>query len=263
MLEMIGWNAAVLAGLAVVLWLVSLVLRDASIVDPCWGPGFALVAWLSLWQKQPVGVLGWLLVVLVSLWGMRLGLFLAWRNFGKGEDRRYTAMRDKHGRRFAWVSLFTVFLLQAVLLWIIAMPIQSGIFRASEQPGSLSAIQVWTAGAGLLVWGLGFAFESVGDWQMARFRADPANRGQVMDRGLWGWTRHPNYFGDFCVWWGYYLVATAAGSAWTVFSPLLMSWLLLRVSGVTLLEKDIGQRRPGYADYVRRTSSFFPWPPGK
>ncbi|MBS0205843.1 MAG: DUF1295 domain-containing protein [Planctomycetes bacterium] len=239
------------------LWLVSLVRRDASIIDPFWGTGFVLVTWMTL-AASPTAHSGgrpWLLTALTTLWGVRLSLYLLWRNWGHDEDRRYRAMRDHHGRRFWWISLGTVFLLQGVILWIVSLPIQAAIVAAeSKPPGTLDL-------AGLTLWSLGLFFESVGDYQMAGFQADPGNAGRVMDRGLWRLTRHPNYFGDFCVWWGLYLIASSGGAAWTIFSPLLMSFLLLKVSGVTLLEQTITDRRPDYAAYQARTSSFLPWPP--
>jgi steroid 5-alpha reductase family enzyme len=230
---------------------------DASIVDPFWGTGFVAVAWFSLLSLPATQSVGrsWLLAIVTTIWGLRLSLFLLWRNWSHGEDRRYRAMRDHHGQRFWWVSLFTVFLLQGVILWIVSMPIQATMITMNANPFG------WVDLAGVLLWGVGLFFESVGDFQMARFQADPQNAGRVMDRGLWRLTRHPNYFGDFCIWWGLYLIAAAGGAGWTIFSPLLMSFLLLKVSGVTLLEKTITERRPEYAAYQARTSSFLPWPP--
>lgn len=239
------------------LWLLSLARRDASIVDPFWGTGFIVVAWFTLasMSSERVVTRSWLLAALTTTWGMRLSLYLLWRNWGHGEDRRYRAMRDQHGRRFWWVSLLTVFLLQGVILWIVSMPIQVAMVTAATKPLG------WLDLAGAVLWSIGLFFEAVGDYQMARFQADPQNAGRVMDRGLWRLTRHPNYFGDLCVWWGLYLIASPAGASWTIFSPLLMSFLLFKVSGVTLLEKTITDRRPEYAAYQARTSSFFPWPP--
>ncbi len=245
---------AVIESVATCVWLLSLVKRDASIIDPIWGAGFAFVAWLAWWQIQPVGMRAALLAVLTTIWGLRLSLFLLWRNSGHGEDRRYRAMRDYHGSRFWWVSLITVFMLQAILLWLISLPIQVAII--ADQPRAL----YWLDGLGILFWSIGLALEAMSDWQLARFKANPANAGRVMDRGLWRFSRHPNYFGDFCIWWGLYLIAAAGGAWWTVFSPLLMSVLLLKVSGVTLLERTIADRRPEYADYKARTNAFFPGP---
>jgi len=236
-------------------------------VDPFWGLGFILVTWLTVALVSPgrIDTRSWLLAVLVAIWGVRLSLYLLRRNWGHGEDRRYRAMRDRHGRRFWWISLLTVFWLQAVILWIVSLPIQVAILKGAAETSLVreSGRPIgWLDLLGASVWLVGLLFEAVGDFQMERFQADPANAKRVMDRGLWRYTRHPNYFGDFCVWWGLFLIAVAAGAFWTVFSPMLMSFLLLRVSGVTLLEDTIGTRRPDYADYQARTSSFFPWPPG-
>ena len=238
-------------------WLLSLARRDASIADPFWGTGFVVVAWFTLvfLPHAQDSSRSWLLAVLTTIWGLRLSLYLSWRNWGHGEDRRYRAMREHQGPRFWWISLFTVFLLQGVLLWIVSMPVQ--VAMAGTETQSLG----WLDLSGVALWSIGLFFEAVGDFQMARFQADPKNSGRVMDSGLWRLTRHPNYFGDFCVWWGLYLVATSAGASWTIFSPLLMSYLLLKVSGVKLLEKTITDRRPEYAAYQARTSPFFPWPP--
>ena len=246
----------------VLLWLISLAVRDASIVDIFWGPGFVLVAWaVFAWvgaHDLPAGgeARRWLLVSLVTVWGLRLGGYLAYRNLGKAEDYRYVAMREKAGDRFWIISLFKVFLLQAFFLWVVSLPVQAG--QLPSAPGGLGPLAI----IGAAVWAVGLFFEAVGDAQLTRFKADPANKGRVMDRGLWRYTRHPNYFGDFMVWWGIYLVALEGhGTWWSFVGPLLISFLLLRVSGVAMLEKTIGTRRPGYEEYVRRTSAFFPRPP--
>jgi len=256
MSETMAYSAVTIAGLMLITWIVSGVVKDASIVDLIWGFGFVLVAWSVLFLSAPVGARGWLLVTLTSIWGLRLSIYLTGRNLGKGEDYRYRAMRRQHGDRFFLVSLGTVFGLQALLMWVISLPLQSGI--AASGPGlGLSLLD----GVGTALWASGLFFEAVGDWQLGRFKADPANQVMVMDRGLWRYTRHPNYFGDFCVWWGLYLIAAAGGAWWTVVGPLLMSALLIRYSGAGLLEKTIGHRRPGYEEYARRTNGFFPGPP--
>jgi steroid 5-alpha reductase family enzyme len=188
-----------------------------------------------------------------GLWGARLSGYIAWRNAGEGEDHRYQAIRARNEPHFRWKSLYLVFGLQGVLAWIVSAPLLAAI--ASPAPYR------WLDAAGVALFVLGFLFEAIADLQLTRFRADPANRGRVLDRGLWRYTRHPNYFGEFCIWWGFYLMALAAGGAWTIVSPALMTILLLRVSGVALLEKDIGERRPAYRDYVAHTSAFFPWLP--
>ena len=255
--ELLLINAAVvLAGLTL-LWLASLPLRDVSIVDVAWGPGFAVVAWIS-WGLAPTATAAIVPAVLTTVWALRLAGYLAWRKRGEGEDRRYRAMRDKHNGRFWWLSLLTVFWLQGGLMWLISLPLQLG----QLQPWAAPLVPLAWIGGGL--WGIGLVFETVGDWQLARFKANPANQGQVLDRGLWRYTRHPNYFGDFLVWWGLGLLCLAAGAPWWALAgPVVMSILLMRVSGVTLLEKSLRQRKPGYEDYVRRTSAFFPLPPSK
>ena len=247
-------NLAAIAVAILLLWFVSLLRRDASIVDIFWGFGFVLVAWLSLWASDRLDSRGFLLVGMVSIWGLRLAGYLVWRNLRKAEDYRYAAMRERHGTRFAIVSLFTVFGLQGLLMWIISLPIQVGV---SQAEGWHFAVPI-----GVILWGGGLFFESVGDYQLARFKADPANRGRVMNRGLWRYTRHPNYFGDFLVWWGFYAGAAEPTSwRWTIIGPLLMSFLLIRVSGVRLLESSLKSRVAGYEQYVSSTSSFFPLPP--
>ncbi len=249
-------NLSVALAMMLALWAASLVKRDASIVDPFWGFGFVILGWVTLFCVETWNLWTWTLLVMVSLWGLRLSAYLLWRNRGKGEDRRYTAMRDKHGRRFWWVSLFTVFGLQGLVMWFVSLPIQAGMYLSEE-----SSLGGLVAGFGVVVWGNGMLFETVGDFQMARFKARPDSEGKVMDQGLWRYTRHPNYFGDFCVWWGHYLVAASGGAWWTILSPVIMSFLLMKVSGVALLESDMEERRPEYRDYVMRTNAFFPGPP--
>ncbi|HEX6146149.1 MAG TPA: DUF1295 domain-containing protein [Acidimicrobiia bacterium] len=246
-------SALVLAALMVVVWLVSLLVRDASIVDMIWGLGFVIVAWATYLQAADPSWRGLLLTAMVTVWGLRLSGYLIWRNLGKPEDFRYREMREKSPHRFWLTSLFRVFLVQGALIWVISVPI------VVSQTGDTDLY--WLDYLGVLVWGIGLLFETVGDIQLARFKTRPDSKGKVMDRGLWRYTRHPNYFGDFSVWWGHYLVAAAGGAWWTIFSPLVMSSLLLRVSGVALLEKSISKRRPEYEDYARRTNAFFPGPP--
>ncbi len=244
--------ATVIAGAMLALWMLSLALEDSSIVDIFWGLGFGLVAWVVALRVgwSPRGVLA---VALVTVWGLRLALHLAVRNIGKGEDLRYQAMRRARGSEWWWKSLFIVFTFQGVLMWVVSLPLQQAIIRGGPL-GPMDALATVVFVAGLF-------FEAVGDWQLVRFKAQAENRGRVMDQGLWRYTRHPNYFGDFLVWWGLYGLALAAGAWWTVVGPLVMSFLLLRVSGVTLLEQGM-KSRPGYEDYVRRTSAFFPRSPG-
>ncbi len=251
-------SLAALVGAFLILWLLSLPLRNASIVDAFWGSGFVLAAFAVTFADGGAGTgpRRTLALALVSAWGLRLSLHLLRRNAGHGEDPRYAAMRRGHGPRFWWVSLFTVFLLQALLVWLISAPVQVAVATPSTALGPLDA-------AGGLVWAVGLLFEAVGDWQLARFRRDPASRGRVLDTGLWRYTRHPNYFGDACAWWGLGLIGVAAGAPWSLLGPALMTFLLVRVSGVALLEKDIAERRPGYRSYVARTNAFLPWFPRK
>ena len=247
-------NLALIAGLMTVLWLVSLRIRNVSIVDVFWGLGFVLVSWTTCLLTDAVSTRRWVIVATATLWGTRLAAYLAWRNIGKPEDYRYAAMRDRYADRFVWMSAVLVFGLQGLLMWIVSWPLQFG-------PQSAAPLN-WLDLLGIVVWSLGWLFETVGDWQLARFKRQPQHVGKVMDQGLWRYTRHPNYFGDFLVWWGFFLMALASVAPWwTMISPLIMSVLLMRVSGVTLLERNLQMRRPSYAAYMRRTSAFFPWPP--
>ena len=252
-----GFAAGIILALMTALWILSLTLKNSSIVDIFWGTGFVITAWVYF-ALTPDGLLArkLLLCALVTLWGLRLSLHILRRNWGKEEDFRYQVWRKEAGKNWWWYSFFKVFLLQGVLLWLISAPLL-GAQRAGLG-GGLGVLDV----AGAAVWGVGFFFEAVGDWQLARFKADPANKGKVMDRGVWRYTRHPNYFGDAAQWWGYYLIAAGApGGFWTVLSPLLMTFLLVRVSGVALLEKSLKEARPGYKEYIESTSAFIPWFP--
>lgn len=237
------------------LWLLSLKLKDASIVDIFWGLGFALIAIASYFVGGGFVHRKQLITAMVVIWGVRLAWHIGSRNIGKGEDFRYQAMRKKHGERFPLVSLYSVFLLQGVLMWLISLPLQAA--QIPVQPDHLTALDF----AGALVWLIGFLFETIGDVQLRQFKSDPANKGKLMDRGLWALTRHPNYFGDALLWWGFYLVACAAGAWWTIFSPALMTFLLLKVSGVAMLERSLTKTKPEYAAYARRTNAFLPWFP--
>jgi steroid 5-alpha reductase family enzyme len=250
-------SAAAIALYMTGLWLLSLRLRDASIADVFWGPGFALVAVFAMALSPPSGR-SVLLAVLTTAWGLRLAIYIGarWKK-RKEEDRRYQAMRATWGERFPLVSLFTVFLLQGLLLWVVSLPLQAGAALGAAQMLGLKDT------VGVLVFAIGLGFEAVGDAQLARFLRDPASRGQVMTTGLWRYTRHPNYFGDALLWWGLGVIGSATGAWWCLCGPALMTFLLVRVSGVSLLEKDIAGRRPDYGAYVRRTSAFLPLPPSR
>ncbi len=257
-LEVYLIGLAVVIGLMALLWLISLAMRNSSIVDPLWGTGFVIANWVYF-ALTPDGFLGRKLLIstLVTIWGLRLSLYLLWRNWGKGEDFRYRKWREETGSSWWWRSFFKVFLLQGLLLWVISAPLLAAQIRPT--PNHLTLLDFLA----VVVWAIGFFFESVGDLQLARFKANPANKGKVLDRGVWRYTRHPNYFGDATQWWAYYLVATAGGGFWTIFSPVIMTMLLLRVSGVALLEKTLTAAKPGYQEYVERTSAFIPWFPRK
>jgi steroid 5-alpha reductase family enzyme len=257
MIALAAWGLLAALAVALPVWALSLPLRDASLADRVW----------SLLVAAPVAVYAWallppfqardlLLLGLLLAWALRLAIYISRRNRGHGEDRRYRAMRERHGARFGLKSLYLVFGLQAVLAWVVGWPLLAALGR----PVDLS----WLDALGLLLAGGGLLIETVADAQLARFLRGPRREGAVMDRGLWAWSRHPNYFGEACFWWGLWLMALpAAGwaAAWTVVAPLMMTWLLLRVSGVALLEQDMAERRPAYRDYVARTSAFVPWPP--
>ena len=245
-----GLAAALALGL--VAWLVHIPLRDAGVADSFWALFFMAMGGVYITTAPQVADRSYLVFFLVTLWGARLSAFIIRRNWGHGEDRRYAAMRADHEPRFWWKSLYLVFGLQAILAWVLSLPLHAAILS----PAPLG----WLDYAALGLWLLGLFFESVGDQQLADFKAHPGNRGRVMDRGLWRYTRHPNYFGEACIWWGFYLFALAAGGWWAIISPVLMTWLLLRVSGVALLEKDIAERRPAYRDYIARTNAFIPGP---
>jgi steroid 5-alpha reductase family enzyme len=256
LLELLGLSLAIVAVCMAALWLLSLALKNAGIVDIFWGAGFVLLSAVYFVAADGFSERKLLVLALVAVWGLRLSGYILWRNRGKGEDYRYARWRERAGDRFWWTSLLQVFLLQGLLMWVISMPVLAA--QSADEPDSLTAVDF----LGTAVWAVGFFFEAVGDWQLARFKAEPANRGKVMRSGVWRYTRHPNYFGDATQWWGLYLIAAgAADGYWTLFSPLLMTFLLLRVSGVALLERAQVRTKPRYADYIESTSAFVPWLP--
>jgi steroid 5-alpha reductase family enzyme len=254
MTVLLTWSLALplLLAMAAAAWAIATARRNVGLVDIAWALFFLAAALAYMIGGSHDGPRAWLMLTLVAVWALRLAIYLALRNWNAPEDHRYQAIRARNQPGFAWKSLYLVFGLQAVLAWLISAPLAAAIAGAGPL-GPLDAL-----GAALAAFGI--AFEAAADAQLAAFKADQANAGRVMDHGLWRYTRHPNYFGEFCVAWGFWLVALAAGGGWTAFAPLLMSVLLLRVSGVALLEKDIGERRPAYRDYVARTNAFFPGP---
>ena len=253
LMHIAGLGLAACAAIALLVWAMSVPLSDVSIVDSAWSllvlsPALVAAALAPQAGPRAPWVLG-----LAGAWAVRLALYITWRHWGHPEDHRYRAIRARNGPRFACKSLYLVFGLQALLAWLVALPLVAAV----------TSSVAWNLfdGLGAALCLVGLVIEALADAQLARFKADPGNRGRVMATGLWRYSRHPNYFGEFCVWWGLGLVALAAGAWWAVVSPLLMSLLLLKVSGVTLLEKDIGARRPAYRAYIARTNAFFPWRP--
>jgi steroid 5-alpha reductase family enzyme len=256
---MVIWlsGAGLILAAVTLLWLVSLLLNDASIIDIFWGFGFVLSGWLYHFLSEGYPGRKILVMVLVTLWGLRLVTHIGRRNIGKGEDFRYLKWRQENGDSWWWRSFFKVFLVQGFLMWIISVPLLAAQFTPSP------ACLTWLDWLGTGVWLVGFYFEVVGDWQLTCFKADPGNKGKLLDYGVWRYTRHPNYFGDGAQWLGFYLIAAAAGGWWTVFSPVLMNFLLRYVSGVTMLERTMMEKKPGYREYAARTSAYIPWFPRK
>ena len=254
-------NAGVSALCFIGLWLYSIRIKDPSFIDSWWPLGMVVMAVTSFLWTGSRGPHAWALTVICAVWGLRLGLYLLWRWRKDGPDRRYVTMMGKakteRGWDFPLASLLLVFALQYPLQYVVALPVQIGQLGGGAQLGPVAL-----AGVALAV--VGFLFETIGDWQLMRFKADTANHGKVLDTGLWRYTRHPNYFGDACVWWGLWLIAAETGlGAWTIVSPVLITFLLTRWSGVPTTEGRMRRRKPGYEDYVARTSGFIPMPPKK
>jgi steroid 5-alpha reductase family enzyme len=236
-------------------WVVSVIFKNASIVDPFWGFVFVVAATFYFFRSEGFESRRLIVFLLVAVWGLRLTLYLAWRNIGKGEDFRYRQFRKNWGEsRYWWVSFFQVFMLQGLLLWLVSAALLGGMFNQDDGLNLFDYI-------GILLWVVGFIFEAGGDLQMARFKSKVENKGKLMDRGLWRYTRHPNYFGDAVIWWGFASFSVAAGSYVPVLGALLMTILLLRISGVTLLERTLKSSKPGYDEYIQKTPAFFPWKP--
>ena len=231
-------------------WVISLIKKNASIVDIVWGLGFVLVAWISRAVADGDNARQWLLTVMTSVWGLRLGIYLLWRNSGHGEDFRYRSMRKHWGPRFPLISLVTVFGLQGTLMWIVSLPVQLGQSDATPKIGPLAVI-------GVLVYLIGLFFEVVGDAQLARFKADSANAGKVMDQGLWKFTRHPNYFGEIMMWWGIFIFALILGlPIYFIVSPLTITAVLYFIS-TPILEKKMSEREE-WEEYAKATPMLIP-----
>lgn len=265
MTMLLALNFAGLIAIILLLWRLAVAARDVSFIDAFWAFGMVLLAAGAAWQAGTGGAHGLSLLLLTALWGLRLAfhLFRRWRR--TGEDPRYTKImaRTMEAKGWSWsqTALLTVFLTQAPLLFITCLPAQIGIWASAADPAPAVSVLGWTGIAAALG---GIAFESIGDAQLDAFRADPANKGRVLNTGLWRYTRHPNYFGDALTWWGLWLIAADTGhpaALASIVGPLFLTFTLTRWSGKALLEKGLHKTRPGYADYVQRTSGFIPWPP--
>ncbi len=251
-------NFAFIICLMTILWLISIYIKNVSIVDLFWGIGFVLSASVYFVFTEETGLREVILLTMVAIWGLRLSIYLAWRNIGKGEDFRYREFRRQYGEnRYWWISYLQTFLLQGILMWLISAPLLGAQYKSMEH--SLSILDF----AGIFVWVTGIIFEAGGDWQLARFKANTYNKGKVLSTGLWRYTRHPNYFGDAAVWWGYALFSVSAGGYLPVLGSLLMTALIVKVSGVALLEKTLTADKSAYATYIQNTSAFIPWFPKK
>jgi steroid 5-alpha reductase family enzyme len=240
------------------LWIWSVRITNASIVDIFWGAGFVVVNTFYVFHLEKIEPRNLLVSVLVLIWGLRLTMYLAYRNIGKGEDYRYQEFRKNYGeKRYWWFSYFQVFLLQGVLILIISLPLFGVHYSGSSAP------LFWLDYLAILTWAIGFIFEAGGDYQLYRFKKNQKNKGKVLNTGFWKYTRHPNYFGDVLVWWSYGLFSIAAGGYWQIIGAIFMTFLIIKVSGVALLEKTLHNTKPKYKEYVEKTNSFFPWFPKK
>lgn len=251
----IAWAGAAILLVSVVAWLVSIWKQDVSFVDSLWSLFFLLSVSVYVITSGPESWRVPLVLALVAVWSLRLSVYITARNHGQPEDHRYQKIRSNNQPHFQFKSLYIVFLLQGFLAWVIGLPLIAAV-NGQTPPGPFDLI-------GVALYLVGMFFEVVGDYQLSRFKAREDSEGAVLDSGLWRYTRHPNYFGEAMIWWGFWFLAVSAGGWWTVFAPIMMTFLLLKVSGVTLLEKDIAQRRPQYRDYVRKTNAFIPGPPKK
>jgi steroid 5-alpha reductase family enzyme len=249
---------ALILAMMTILWIISIPIKNVSIVDLFWGLGFVITCFIYFLNTDGHEARKIILLIMVTIWGLRLSVYLAWRNLGKGEDFRYKKFRQDYGEhRYWWISFFQTFLLQGILMWLISAPLLGAQYYGQEK--ALNIIDYM----GIVVWIIGFVFETGGDLQLTRFKADPSNKGKVLDKGFWRYTRHPNYFGDAAVWTGYGIICISAGSYLPVLGSVLMIALIIKVSGVALLEKTLKESKPEYKDYIEKTSSFIPWFPKK
>ena len=242
--------------LVTLLWIWSVLIKNVSIVDIFWGIGFVVVNSSYFLSNEEPDERQLVLMLLVSIWGLRLTGYLAWRNIGKGEDFRYQEFRRRYGpKRYWWFSYIQVFLLQGALIMIISLP----LLAVNTHQNNLN----WIDYSALVIWLIGFIFETGGDYQLAQFKRNPENKGKVLNTGFWKYTRHPNYFGDAAVWVAYGLFSIASGSYWPIIGTVIMILLLLKVSGVALLEETLKTTKPQYREYMEKTSAFIPRPPKK
>jgi steroid 5-alpha reductase family enzyme len=258
MFELLITTAGITLAAITSLWVISIIIRDVSIIDMAFSGLISLLIGFSFWKTQAQGPAALITLFAVLIWGLRMSVYLVHRNWGHGEDVRYTKLRSwaPEGWAFHWLSLRQVFLLQGVVIWLLTLPQQ--IFFWVAPAADMTAI----AWLGLSLWGIGFFFETVGDWQLSKFRADESKRGTVLNTGLWRYTRHPNYFGELAQWWGLFLIAIQVPQVgFGLVGVLLYSWLVLRVTGKATLEKKLGREKPDYEDYVRTTSGLIPWFP--
>ena len=250
--------ALIILVLVTLLWIWSIFIKNVSIVDIFWGLGFVIVNAFYVFMTDELNARKILILTLVSIWGLRLAIYLGYRNIGKGEDFRYQEFRRNYGpKRYWWFSFFQTFLLQGVLIMIVSLPLLG--VNSSSNSGDLKVLDY----IGIVIWLIGFTFEAGGDYQLMRFKRDVRNKGKVLNTGFWKYTRHPNYFGDSAVWWAYALFSIAAGSYWQIIGSVVMTLLIIKISGVSLLEKTLKETKPQYRDYIQKTNSFFPWLPKK
>ena len=258
MMTLFSQASLIILVLVTLLWIWSVFIKNVSIVDIFWGLGFVVVNAFYVFMSGELNTRKILILALVSIWGLRLAIYLAFRNIGKGEDFRYKEFRRNYGpKRYWWFSFFQTFLLQGVLIMIVSLPLLG--INSSASSGDLKLLDY----IGIVVWLIGFIFEAGGDFQLARFKRDLANKGKVLNTGFWKYTRHPNYFGDSAVWWAYAIFSIAAGSYWQIIGSIVMTLLIIKISGVALLEKTLNNSKSKYGEYIEKTSSFFPWFPKK
>jgi steroid 5-alpha reductase family enzyme len=255
-LETVGYAAIIVFGYMTTLFFIAMIRKDNSVADIAWGPGFIVVSWATLFINGSYNFTQFLTAALITIWGLRLAIRIYRRNRGKGEDPRYRKWREDWGKHFVLRSYLQVFIIQGFVLLLNVTPV---MIIMSSTSGAVH----WTAYAGLAVWCVGFSFESIGDWQLDRFLKDPANRGTIIDIGLWRYTRHPNYFGECTMWWGIFVIALGVPWGWVgVIGPIAITSTILFVSGIPMTEK-LMEKTPGWEEYKKKTSALIPWFPKK